>query len=124
LSLQNLGFALLRTGRLQEGSDRLREALKTQSTRVGYQEAIVICLIGLAEAAQLAGDGHRGATLIGAAEALRDEIGSRSRTTFAATTSGSKQHSSRPLVPAILRHSEKEVGNLGSTEPLSLLWQK
>jgi non-specific serine/threonine protein kinase len=75
LSLQNLGFALLRTGRLQEGSDRLREALKTQSTRVGYQEAIVICLIGLAEAAQLAGDGHRGATLIGAAEALRDEIG-------------------------------------------------
>jgi predicted ATPase len=75
ISLHGLGFALLRTaGREDEGADLLREALNSHK-RLGHKEAVVICLIGLAEAAELAGNCRRATRLLGAAEGLTEEIG-------------------------------------------------
>jgi predicted ATPase len=74
ISLHSLGFALLRTGREDEGVDLLREALNAQKL-LGDKEAVVICLIGLAEAAELAGNCRRATRLLGAAEGLTAEIG-------------------------------------------------
>jgi hypothetical protein len=74
ISLHSLGFALLRTGREDEGVALLREALNAQK-RLGDKEAVVICLIGLAEAAELAGNCRRATRLLGAAEGLTAEIG-------------------------------------------------
>jgi predicted ATPase len=74
LSLQSLGLALLRSDRQEEGAVLLREALKAQ-VGVGEMEAIVICLIGLAEAAELEGQCRRATRLLGAAERLKEEIG-------------------------------------------------
>jgi predicted ATPase len=74
LSLHSLGLSLLGTDRHPEGVAALTEALTAQ-TRLGDKEAIVICLIGLAEAAEIGGRLRRATRLLAAAEALADEVG-------------------------------------------------
>jgi predicted ATPase len=74
LSLHSLGLSRLGTDRHAEAVALLREALIAEK-RLGDKEAIVICLIGLAEAAEIAGQRRRGARLLAAAESLAAEIG-------------------------------------------------
>jgi predicted ATPase len=74
LSRHSLGLALLRLKREEEGVVLLRQALQAHRG-FGEKEGIVICLLGLAEAAELAGRFNRAARLVGAAERLKDEIG-------------------------------------------------
>ncbi len=74
ITLHNLGRASLVEGRPDEALAPLEESLEIAG-ELGYRELIAYCLGGFAEIAAAGGDHERAARLLGAAEALYDELG-------------------------------------------------
>ena len=73
LVLHNIARIDLATGRPEEAARLFRESLEG-AREIGYRELIAYCLEGLGELAAEA-DPERAARLIGASEALFDELG-------------------------------------------------
>jgi predicted ATPase/DNA-binding SARP family transcriptional activator len=74
LNLHNLARAALVEGNDADAAELLRESLELSSD-LGYRELIAYCLAGFAELATSREDFERGAVLVGAADALFDELG-------------------------------------------------
>jgi predicted ATPase len=74
VSLHNLARVDLRTGRVEPAAARLRESLEIVE-RLNYREVIAHCVEGFAEICTSRGDPVLGATLLGASEALFDDLG-------------------------------------------------
>jgi predicted ATPase len=72
-SLCDLGFAALGQSRHDEAKELLEEALR-MSVEPGWKENVDFCLVGLAGVSAAAQELERSARLLGAAEALADEI--------------------------------------------------
>ena len=75
LCLGNLGFVALNSNEHGEAQALFEEGLRLAS-KLGAKQAIASCLLGLSATAAREGSAERAATLLGAAEALREEIGS------------------------------------------------
>jgi predicted ATPase/DNA-binding SARP family transcriptional activator len=73
-ALFNLGAVALKLGRLDEARARFRESV-AHGREAGDKEDLAWCLEGLAGLAAAAGEGERAALLLGAADALLDEMG-------------------------------------------------
>ena len=74
VALHNLARVHLRTGQPQEAASRFHEALEV-AAELRYREVIAHCLEGVAELTLAAGDPLRAARLVGAADALLEELG-------------------------------------------------
>jgi predicted ATPase len=72
-SLCDLGFAALGQSRHDEAQELLEEALR-MSVESGWKENVDFCLVGLAGVSAAAEELERAARLLGAAEALAEEI--------------------------------------------------
>jgi predicted ATPase/DNA-binding SARP family transcriptional activator len=71
-----LGQLALLDGQAPEGAERLRDGLRL-AHRFAWTSGAIICLASLATVAATAGDHVGAARLLGAAEALQEEIGAR-----------------------------------------------
>lgn len=74
LNLHNLGRVALLEDRVTDGATLLHESLEL-AVELGYRELIAYGLAGLADVAALGTDPERAARLIGAADALFEELG-------------------------------------------------
>jgi predicted ATPase/class 3 adenylate cyclase len=74
ISLHNLGRIDLRTGRLAAAAELFRECLES-ARELAYPELIAYCLQDSSEVAAADDDPDRAARLLGAADALFDELG-------------------------------------------------
>jgi predicted ATPase len=81
IALHHLGWALLLLGRLPEADADFRENLRL-SARLGHDDGVAYGLEGLVAVAASAGDAERAGTLLGAAEALREQTGLYNAPTF------------------------------------------
>jgi tetratricopeptide (TPR) repeat protein len=74
ISLNNLARIDLRTGRLASAAELFRQCLES-ALELEYRELIAYCLQGSSELATAHDDPDRAARLLGAADALFDELG-------------------------------------------------
>jgi predicted ATPase/DNA-binding SARP family transcriptional activator len=74
MTLHNLGTVAVQEGRYSEGAALLHESLET-SRDIAYREQAAMTLFRLAELAALQDDGERAARLLGAADAVFEELG-------------------------------------------------
>ncbi|WP_069387875.1 DUF4062 domain-containing protein [Cellulosimicrobium cellulans] len=81
IALHHLGWARLLLGRLPEADADFRENLRL-SSRLGHDDGVAYGLEGLVAVAASAGDVERAGTLLGAAEALREQSGLYNAPTF------------------------------------------
>lgn len=81
IALHHLGWARLLLGRLPEADADFRESLGL-SARLGHDDGVAYGLEGLVAVAASTGDVERAGTLLGAAEALREQTGLYNAPTF------------------------------------------